>query len=301
MWLTKALEASGSGSKPLRARALRSAGAFASVQGDLSAARSYLEESLKLAEESNDREGIALALNSLGTDMISHNDFSGERLLERSLVVMQEIGDKWGMAMTLNNLGFSAQARGQNDRAIVLYEQSLQLFKELEDRQHVAYLQVNLGANLRDKGEYDKARNLLNETLSLSRQLGEKICIAESLLYLASVDRRLGHDENVDELLSESLTLANELGDKELIANCLDEFAGLACAKGGTDRAACLFPASESLRGLAKLEIPVGSRVKREQELATIRSTLSREKFAAEWLRGREMNLEQMVTYALSP
>ena len=299
MWLTKALNAE-TGSKALRARALRSAGAFASVQGDFTIARSYLEESLKLAEEAGDKEGIALVLNSLGTDMISHNDFSGDRLLERSLVMMQGTGNKWGAATVLNNLGFSAQARGENDKAIMLYEQSLQLFRELGDKQHVVYLQINLAANWRDKREYDKARTLLNETLPLSRQLDEKVCIAESLLYLASVDSRQRHFERVNEFLSESLTLADELGNKELIATCLDEFAGLACAKNQPDRAARLFAASERLRALAKLEIPLGSKEKREQDLEITRSTLGEEKFGAESLRGREMSVEESIAYALS-
>ena len=300
IWLNKALE-SGAGSKALRARALQGAGAFASVQGDFQTARFYLQESLELAEESGDKERVAQALNSLGTDMISHNDFSGERLLERSLTIMQGLGNKWGTAMVLNNLGFSATARGENEKAITLYEQSLQLFRELGDKRHIAYLLTNLGANSRDKREYDRARELLNESLALSRELDEKVCIAESLLYLASVDSRQGKQSQVNARLNESLMLAHELGNKEVIAECLEEFAVSACANGNAERATRLFAASEKLRKLAKLEMPPETKERHDTHMAATRTALADQKFAVEWARGQGMNLEESIAYALNP
>jgi predicted ATPase/Tfp pilus assembly protein PilF len=301
LWLTKALNESSTGREMLRARALRAAGALASVQDDFPVAQSHLKESLALFRKVGDKEGAALALNSLGLAMLDHDDLSeGKKLLDESLALMQELGNKWGTALVLNNLGVSARAQGEHDKAMKLHKQSLQLFRELGDKRHIARMLINIGINSRDKAEYDEARKLLNESLSLSRELGEKVGVAESLFYLSSVARREKNYDTACKILSESLAVSLELGDKQVIAECLDELAGCACAKGDADRATRLFAACETLRQATQLQIPPTYRASRDRDVAEARAALGEERFATEWDRGKAMGFEEAIAYALT-
>ena len=301
LWLTRILTLPSADTDPLRAKILRAAGVLASVQDDFSAAQSYLNESLASFRRQGNRQGEALALNSLGLTLINHGELlSGEKLLAQSLALMERLGEKWGMALVLNNQGVAARAKGENDKAIDFHRQSLELFRELEDKRHVARMLINLGIDSRDRAEYDEAARFLVESLSLSRDVGEKIGIAESLSYLGSVARRCGDFEQACGILGESLAMSVELGNKELTAECLSEFAGCALAKGEAERATRLFAACERLRKAAALQVPPAYREIRERELAEARTLLGEKKFAAEWASGNEMGLEEAVAYTMT-
>lgn len=299
LWLTKVLNESSEGRKTLRARALRAAGALASVQDDYPAARFNLEESVALFREAEDKEGTALALNSLGLAMLDHEDLSeAKKLLDESLALMRESGNKWGMALVLNNLGVSARTHGDHDEAIKLHEQSLQLFRELGDKRHIIHILINLGINARNKEEYDAAHELLNESLSLSNELGEKVGVAESLFCLGSIARKRNDYDTACTNLRESLVTFSELGNKQGIVECLDELAECSLAKADAERATRLFAACETIRKATKLQNP--SNEDYDQGIAKARAALGDKRFTKEWEKGIWMGSEEAVAYALT-
>jgi hypothetical protein len=88
---------------------------------------------------------------------------------------------------------------------------------------------------------------------------------------------------------------------------CLEGLARVAAAREQKERAARLFGAAEALREAAGAPFPSGARAGTqpaeraavEQHVATVRTALGSEAFAAAWAAGRAMTLDEAVAYAL--
>ncbi len=299
-WLTRVFAIVQSKRTALRAKALYGAAALAANQYDLSAARAFLEEGLELAKELGDKQVLASALNSLGNVIRRQGEFTEANTIhEQSLVLFQEVGNKWGTALALNNLGVDARDQGDYEKANMFHQQSLQLFTEIGDKRYVAIQFINLGMIRERKSEYDKARELLDQGLLLSRELGEKIGTANSLLLLGTVARKQGDYDAAKKLIGESLAIYRELGDREGMASCFEEFAGCASAQGQHGRTARFLGIADALREAVNSPIPPAYRADKEHDVAEARSALGEQRYVAEWTKGRMMNLEEAISYAI--
>src|SRR5436309_3004726 len=108
------------GAKPrnnTRARVLFCAGVLAGEQGDYRSARAFLEESLDISRQMNDKRGVGIALNALAAHARDRGDLAGSRsLFEQNLAVWREIDDRVVVARSLSNL--ANVVRGQGDYAL---------------------------------------------------------------------------------------------------------------------------------------------------------------------------------------
>src|SRR5205085_2025145 len=83
----------------VRAKALRAAASLAEVQGDISQAQAFSEESLTLFRQIGDQTGIALALHLLADVVWIKGDLATARVQgEESLALFREMGDQDNMA-----------------------------------------------------------------------------------------------------------------------------------------------------------------------------------------------------------
>jgi DNA-binding NarL/FixJ family response regulator len=91
------------------------------------------------------------------------------------------------------------------------------------------------------------------------------------------------------------------MGDKAGMGHFLHHLGTLAQDQTQFERAACLFAAAASLRGLADGVIyrTYMNRTAQESALANVRTILDEETFAARWAEGQAMTLDQAIQYAL--
>ena len=168
-WLTDILQRSESiPSLPahIRAQVLNGAGLLISVQGDQPAARGYLQESLRL---------------------------------------FRELDDKMGEAWVLNHLGQTLNLSGQQEQAVPVFEESLKLFRALGDNWHSAWVLINLGEVSLYKGETNRALQLLSDARDLFSELGDKRGTAAAIDRLARLALLRGDSRQAVALFSESL------------------------------------------------------------------------------------------------
>jgi non-specific serine/threonine protein kinase len=116
-WLDEALAADESATRKVRtavrAKALSAAGHLAWMQGDNSAARTQLEESVALWREVGDKQGLAHALRFLSGGVESQGDYDLVRsLAEESVALYREGTDTFGLGMALARLGSAALVQG---------------------------------------------------------------------------------------------------------------------------------------------------------------------------------------------
>jgi DNA-binding CsgD family transcriptional regulator/tetratricopeptide (TPR) repeat protein len=299
-WLEAALSYGAGAPASLRARALHGAGGLARDLGEYDRAAGFLEAALALRRELGDTRGIANSLNILGNIAAHQGDYGrAASLHEESLALFRELGDKWRTAILLDNLGVDAGYQGDHERAKALHRESLTLLRELGDRRDMANVLNNLAVRVRLQGDYAQAAALGQESLKLFQEVGSTRGMALALKHLGAVARDQGDDGRAIALCKESLAVLQEWEDKPHIADCL-ELAAAVEAQGEPDRAARLFGAAEVLRERTGSPLDPSERANYARHVATVRSSLREELFAAAWAEGRMMPLEQAIQYALA-
>jgi tetratricopeptide (TPR) repeat protein len=249
-WSAKALQRGSSARPALRARALYVVGSLAWQQGDLSVARSFLEESIALYRELGPPQEweLVLALTALGMTASYQADHDAARAAgEEAAVLSRQVGDKWVLALALNPVGEACMMRHDYIAARSRFEESLALFREVGDKWGVGIPLLNWGYLESIQGNYDAARALLEESVTMHREVGERWMRSLSLNILGQVEEQQGDYQQAAILYDESLDLLRKMGLETSIADVLHNLAHLAQAQGHYPLAARLYKESLAL------------------------------------------------------
>jgi predicted ATPase len=245
---------------PARALALVRAGGLALYRGDYNAARPWIEESLVLSREMNDRKGVARSLSGLGVVATYQNDYPAARAFtEEGLALYRELGEKRGMAVSLYNLGFLALHQKETGDALQYFEQALPLFGESGDK---VYIALTLGA-------------------------------------MATVSTRLGRLEPAAAQFATALALARDLEARREALLAIEGTAELAMARDEAGRSARIIGASQALReALGSPASP--SEEEQHRDLgARVEARLGPDAHAKAMAEGRALTFEAVVAEIL--
>src|SRR6266545_3144848 len=259
--LAEALEQGAAQSPQLRASALHAAARLATRQGDYERAAELSEQSLALWEELGDAAGTAQSLLSLGT--VAAEQGERERaieLSERAAELYRESGDRRGHALAVSNLGGIALDQGDYARAAALSEQAYGLFEAFDDSEGMAFALVNQGFAALSEHDHKRALGLLREAL-----------------------RRLA-----------------ELEFRDVIGYCFEGLAAVLAFTGEAGPAARLLGAAEALRESVGVDLAPTERATHETTAAAVREALGEKRFSAAWRLGRDLPLDEAITYALA-
>jgi predicted ATPase/DNA-binding SARP family transcriptional activator len=292
----------------VRARALLAAGNLAFRQqaigpsGRFEQATALLEKSRDLFEGLEDKEGIADSLVLLG--WVAWNLREKERtsaLAEQSLALFRELRDTFGIARSLLLLGCNLAQHGERERGRRPLEECATLSREGGHTDILVPALHFLAQEARTQGEPERARTLWEESLLLSQELGGKLGIAWALYALAEAALSQREYERATTLCQESLPLLQEVGRPNGIAGALGLLGRVAIAQEEPERAAQLLGAAEGIWDtISTPSLPAGG-THGEVEVAAVRGALGEETFAAAWMAGRAMPLEEAVAFALEP
>jgi non-specific serine/threonine protein kinase len=236
-------------------------GLIALWQGDYSAARAHLEESLAAAHVAAYRVDEAIALGNLAWVALMQAAYPTARALgEESQALARAVGDDWALCLSLITLE-----------------------------------QVALG-----QGELSTARRLVEEGLALMRRSGERWQLPISLDVLAQVAIAEGHYAEARRALREGLLVRQETGNQSGIVYSLEGIAALAAAETEVQCAIQLAGASASRReAIGERLSPLGQAMV-NQWLVPVQQTLSTDAIQSAWEAGRTMSIEQAVELALA-
>jgi len=158
-----------------RCRALHAAGQVELFMGRYGEAHQYLEESLSIAKQIEDKERAAMVLEELGVVCTGHGDLAEARgYLEEALGLARELGNKRALASALNALAQLDRMECKLDTSEQLYKQVLALARELEDQEPIAIGLLNLAMVSIGRGSHDRAREALDEALAIAEAIGSK-------------------------------------------------------------------------------------------------------------------------------
>jgi tetratricopeptide (TPR) repeat protein len=207
--------------------------------GDYDQAAELAEESLRVSEQTGNREGIAFALNFMGSCAKAKGDYpQAQATFERAVRAYQALEDGIGAAMAINNLGNLAQATGDYAAAQGYYQECSALFKTHDHVHGAATTLANAGRLAVRQGNYAEARTMLTESLELKRGINDRRGMAVALVTLGDVATKTGTYAEAHAQLEQALTLAEAAGDLKLALDALVAVAALALALDRREAAA---------------------------------------------------------------
>ena len=284
-----------------RARALFAAGVLASEQGDYSAANALMRESLDIARQLGDKQGVAVSLNALAVVARDNGELAeAHALFQESLGVWRELGDLKAIARALSNLANVLKLQGEYDHARSLHAECLAIFQGLGDRTGVAWSLNNQGDVARDQGDSAAARVLYEQGLEMFRVLGDRWGIAGTLADLGTLAREGKDCVAAQALYRESLRIFRELDHKRGIARLLECCACSAAAQQLAERSLRLAGAAAALRQNIGAPLTSAEQAKLEALLDPARRALTNASGATAWLEGWNMPLEKAIDEAAS-
>ena len=199
------------------------------------------EESLALATTHGDQDGVAFALNFLGSCHKALGDYAAAAdAFTRAVTAYEQLGDELGQAMTLNNLGNLAQAQGDLSTARAHYTTCSRLFQKHNHNHGAATTLANAGRLALRQGDYAQARRQLAESLALKQALNDARGMGVALAGLGAVSVATGAYAQARDELVRALELAQKSGDAKLAVEALAPLAAWHGRQGDRQTAAQL-------------------------------------------------------------
>lgn len=153
-------------------------------QGDISAARTMIEEALALLTELGDQHLRAAALNLLGWIALVQNDVQAARALEEEdLSIYRLLGNQHGMAHALSALGYIASVTNEFTYASECFEECLAIMSRIGDRWVASFCLEGLARVAVAEDDAVWGVHLLSAAAAVREALGTTASPLERLAY----------------------------------------------------------------------------------------------------------------------
>jgi predicted ATPase/DNA-binding SARP family transcriptional activator len=264
---------------------------------DIPRAQELLERSLHLFEQVNDRWGTASALSALARTFSHRGEVAHARaLIDQSVAIFQELGDRWSVGYTLVIQAFVLHFT-QHDytTARTLYREALPIGNEAEDKSIVATALVNLADLALVEGAYDQAEFPARQALPMFQELGELWQPPRLLRMLSIIAAQRGDEAQAIALTRESIQLNRRLGDTRAVIAGLIALAYNAHCQGQHEKAARQLAAADTAIEQHHAQLLPADVAIQQRTLAVTRAALSPAEFAACWVAGQGITLDDAI------
>jgi tetratricopeptide (TPR) repeat protein len=273
-------------------------GEFLRIQGELTRARSYLDEGLALAEALGGGSGIAVARQALGFLTTLEGDYPTARAHFATVLTRFEQVRHPRIALTLGWLGWIALLQ-EDPAAAALFAEALACCRERGIWGGMPMALIGLGVLAGQAGHPEQAQAWFLEAQALAEQSGDTTAgyVPQILAYQGWLALQQGEPAAARSLLAESLRRAREIpeiGGKRL---AILQMGVVAARQAQAVPAARLLGAGAAMAAGYVLY----PRYPRDYEpvLTALQADLGDAAFAAAWAEGQALSVEQAVAYAL--
>jgi CHAT domain-containing protein len=187
-------------------------GAALARLGDAAASEADLQDSLRLARQSNDTYLEATVLGNLGFSRMTTARYDeAVSWFDQSLLLLDKLQAKVATARALNNVGYCYNRLGQPEKAIPLFERAARLAADagdLTDR----YLSLGrLGDWYQNSGDYRKALLFYQPALDAARQAHSTYWTAKWVYMLAATSIASGDLDRAEQYNRQAIELEAQL------------------------------------------------------------------------------------------
>nr|WP_309687465.1 adenylate/guanylate cyclase domain-containing protein [Armatimonas sp.] len=244
----------------------------------------------------------AKGFHTLGTYANSFYEFEdANRFLQQSLELRQELNERLGIAQTLHELGWLALQQKDNALAQQRFEASLAIFRELDNLQGIAKILNCLGINALHQDDKVTALRFHEEYLQMERKIGDPGGIGLALYNLGGINFELENYHRAGALFRESLGVYVKQNIKSSIALLLESIGFVLGKNNSLGNMVRLWGQAERLDEEIGRPKAIHMRKFLDNRIAEARAALNDDAvFDAAWQEGRTMSLEQAVALAES-
>jgi non-specific serine/threonine protein kinase len=223
-----------------RAKALYGAGCLAGAEGDITAARTFLEESVELwrALGTVGLVGLAHTLSFLGQMMRGLGDPATARAhISEAITLFREQHQQWGLAWALSYMGMTLRDQEDFGLAYSFTEESVALWRELGNQSGLAFAIRIRGNIAMRQGDYKAAQHAFADSLAITQKVGKRDTLALAWIELGQVALCLDDHAQAKLYFQRSFALCREMNNNSWESDCLYYFGLLAGFEGDTEQA----------------------------------------------------------------
>ncbi|CAN5267260.1 hypothetical protein BH11MYX1_BH11MYX1_12170 [soil metagenome] len=210
--------------------------------GKLDAAKTVLEESLRMFSTEGNRNGTSRALLDLGTLLEQKGDYDAARkMYEDALRIARDLGNQSAIATVLLDLGQVLAESSEPNSARGRYEEALGIARAISDINLTEETLVNLGSLASKNMDTEGAHKAFDEALALARANGHHRVICAVLVDQSNILERLGQLDKSVELGKEAVAEARKTKEPAMLNQALSSFAQHLSEQGDFDRALLQF------------------------------------------------------------
>ncbi|MCB9438150.1 MAG: tetratricopeptide repeat protein [Anaerolineales bacterium] len=196
-----------------RANLMRQIGTAYERINDYPTATRYLDISLALARELDDKLTIAQALIGLNQVARMLGQFPNARAyLQEALTLSRDLNDDRMIATALNDLCVIEWLQGEYESANELGAEVLDIARRINNPALIATILRNLGNIAAIQQDSAASRQYLGEAVYLFEQIGDRDSHAKAVVVLGGIEREAGNLDKAKQYFQDSLSFFNSIG-----------------------------------------------------------------------------------------
>ncbi len=284
-----------------RLKALHASGTLAWRLGDITAARSLLEQALAMSRELGDRLCEGRVLSNLGGVAIHQADeAAAQGFLEQAVVIHREAGNPAMEARVLNNIAALAISCGRFGESEAPLERALALSRELHNPMEEATAMSHLGYLAMRRGEFAQAQALHELALATASAFGVREFELEEMRQLGEAVLAQGDVTAARTYFRDALAASKELGNQREIVLCLEALTMLMVEEKEYRIAAQLCGSADALRSAIATPRAYGEHEMYNETVAHCRQALGEAAALAAIVAGRASSFDNAVALAIA-
>ncbi len=272
-------------------------------QGKYEEALVYLERSLELNLELDDKPGIAGSYTNIAIQYTGRNEFEkGLPYLQKSLEMNREMGDSAGVSLCLNNIGNALQKLGRVAEAKALFHRAIRADTSQANYGNITSSLSYLSIVSIEEGRFEEALDYAIKCRDLSHKFGDVWTEAEGWNSIGMVHTRQGLYVQGIEDLNRALKLHESISNQGGIANVLGNMANIQLdqkaypeALATYEKARLVFESMDQKDAMAQVNSSIGNvyRLLKQPEKALTYYEISLD-------ISREVQSPTLIAYALA-
>jgi signal transduction histidine kinase/Tfp pilus assembly protein PilF len=218
-----------SGNKEMRFKALHGIGYTYTYRGNPGQALSYNLQALKIAEEINEPENIALSLANIGIIYFDLEELDkAEDYYQRALKINTAQGYELAISQNLGNLGNVYSGLKQDAKAIEYYSKAAVISQKINDLQSQSVWLGSIGGIYFEMGNYPDALKYTSNALAIAEKTRNTRIIAFNSSVLGDIYFEMAKENKAreKELYEKSIASFNRALEIHQSANSLKEISG---------------------------------------------------------------------------
>jgi predicted ATPase/DNA-binding CsgD family transcriptional regulator len=243
----------------------------------------------------------ATALVGAGRLLMWQDPAAARSYLEEGLKLWRQLGSPWDVSLALLPLGHVLTMIGELEQARVYLEETLAIRRPFGQKMGISSALDSLGRVALRMGDYAEAEKLFKEGLAVGGEVGDISSMAFALHGLGQVAHRHGDFERARTYYVQSIELRHELGDRRGVADSLVSLVDALAAQGAYTQAARLSGLAEAVCEAIGVGLHLSDRIEHDRSVAELRNQLGREQFSRLWAEGRHLSVEQAIEIEHAP